>query len=175
MLMIKRNSGFLRSLISFPWFWDSSKCKISVRVQGFLKEVVVVSSLSMAEKDFTWFIQQGNKICKSYTICVAQSRNHETQGRNYPREGRLEGVEGEKGDGRVEEEEDISWTGSLLDVFPALPPTTPFILQTPLFKFVVLWYDQTCNEGHQKRGVCGLWYLRTIMTTKNGRCAMIFL
>ena len=97
MLMIKRNSGFLRSLISFPWFWDSSKCKISVRVQGFLKKVEVVTSLSMAEKDFTWFIQQGNTSCKSYTICLAQSRNRETQRRNYPREGRLEGVEGEKG------------------------------------------------------------------------------
>ena len=94
-------------------------------MQGFLKEVVVVTSLSMqmAEKDFACLIQQGNTSCKSYTICAAQSRNHETQGRNYPREGRLEGVEGEKGDGRVEEEEDISWTSSLLDVFPALPPT----------------------------------------------------
>ena len=110
-----------------------------MRVQGFLKEVVVVTSLSMqmAEKDFACLIQQGNTSCKSYTICLAQSRNRETQRRNYPREGRLEGVEEEE-DGRLEEEEDISWTGSLLDVFPALPPTTPFILQTPLFKFVVL-------------------------------------
>ena len=73
----------------------------------------------------------GRQSCTSYTMCLAQSRNRETQRRNYPREGRLEGVEGEKGEGRLEGEEDISWTSSLLDVFPALPPTTPFILQNP--------------------------------------------
>ena len=109
-------------------------------MQGFLEKMEVVTSLSMTEKDFAWFIQQGDKVAQ-VTLCVwlkvgtVKRSAGITQGREGWRG--WKGRRGRKGR-RVEGEEDISWTGSLLDLFPALPPTTPFILQTPLFKFVVL-------------------------------------
>ena len=76
----------------------------------------VVTSLSLAEKDFACLIQQRDTSCKSYTICLAQSRNRETQRRNYPREGRLEGVEGEKGE---EGEKGGGGGGHIVDGLPA--------------------------------------------------------
>ena len=71
---------------------------------------------NLAEKKIAWFIQQRDTSCKSYTICLAQSRNRETQRQNYPREGRLEGVEGEKG----EEGEKVGGGGGhIVDWLPA--------------------------------------------------------
>ena len=54
---------------------------------------------NLAEKKIAWFIQQRDTSCKSYTICLAQSRNREMQRRNYPRGGGVEGVEGRRGRG----------------------------------------------------------------------------
>ena len=52
---------------------------------------------NLAEKKIAWFIQQKDTSCKSYTICVAQSRNRETQRQNYPRGGKVGG--GGRGEG----------------------------------------------------------------------------